>query len=493
MLGSLRQGIAVEDGTQLLIAGVVGVALGVSFAFFPATYIAITIVAFFIVVLAIRSPQYAIIAILFLQSTFLYGDSVPTLGIGDIHIWITDMIIIGLFGLIVVRLLVDRSYKIARSPIVIPLILFLIWVLFTSLRGYWYNGVDRGNMVMETRTIFYFSIALCVVSLVRFEKDFQFIIRWFYLFALVAAFVILVQYGLGVEVSLLTSGKIYSITTTGGEVVTRVQSTIGEGLVTVALIIKAIELFVGGLQARRFYDFLYCSILAASLVATFNRTNWIMVGVALLLAIFLVGSRERLRIFAWSILMVIFISLVIVTIIAIMPDSRPAGLINAGLGRFVTIFQGASYVDPQESTLIWRNFEYTYGIPQVIKNPIAGLGLGANYRPTLSLDYAEFAGERYSHNANLWIAMKTGLVGFALYLWFMITFVVHALKNWKMITPKPQQLFVLGSGLAVLVILFGQNLHPFSLQIGWIPVLSIAIGLSEIIILHNIAKMELNQ
>ena len=493
MLGSLRQGIAVEDSTQLLIAGVVGVALGVSFAFFPATYIAITIVAVFIVVLAIRSPQYAIISILFLQSTYLYGDSVPTLGVGDIHIWITDMIIIGLFGLIAVRLLVDRSYKISRSPIVIPLILFLIWVLFTSLRGYWYNGVIRGNMVIETRTLLYFSITLCVVALIRFEEDFKFIIRWFYFLALVAAIVILVQYGLGVEVSLLTSGKIYSITTTGGEVVTRVQSTIGEGLVTIALIIKAIELFVGGLQARRFYDFLYCSILAASLVATFNRTNWIMVGVALLLAIFLVGSRERLRIFAWSLLMVIFISLVIITIIAIMPDSRPAGLITAGLSRFSTIFQGASYVDPQESTLIWRNFEYTYGIPQLIKNPIAGIGLGADYRPTLSLDHPGFYGERYTHNANLWIAMKTGLVGFALYLWFMITFVVHTLKHWKLISSTPQRIFVLGSGLSILVCLFGQNIHPYSLQIGWIPVFSIAIGLSEKIIYYNIAKLGLKQ
>jgi O-antigen ligase len=490
MLGSLRQGIAVEDSTQLLIAGVVGVALGVSFAYFPATYVAISIVAFFIVILAIRSPQYVLVALLFLQSTFLTEASLPKLGVGGINIWITDMIIIGLFGLIAIRLLVDRSYRMLHSPITVPLVLFLIWALLTALRGYFYRGNIRGDVVIETRTVLYFAIALCTIYLIRFEKDIKFILSWFNILALTAAIFILVQYALGAEVTLLTSGKIYTITTTSGEAVTRVQSTIGEGLVTFALIIKTIILLIDRLHIRKSFDVVQWLILTASLATSFNRTNWIMVLVSVLIAVFMIGGKGRRRLLLWSMVLLSLLIILGVFIVTVMPDSSAATLIVAGLERFGSIFQQASYFDPKESTIIWRNFEYKYGLPQIADNPIAGIGLGGLYRPTLSVDYPGFSGERYSHNANLWIAMKTGLVGFSLYLWFMLAFVAHAFKFWKRIPSAPQRYFVLGSGLAVLVSLFGQNLHPLSLMIGWVPVFAIAIGLSESIILNFLAKTE---
>lgn len=489
--GSLRQGIAVEDGTQLLLAGVVGVALGLSFAYVPATYVAITIVALFILVVAIRSPQYALIVILFVLSTLFGPESFPRLSFGGIHIWITDLIIIGLFGLIAVRLLIDRSYKMLHSPITIPLILFLVWSLYTAMKGYYDHNSIRGDMVIETRIVLYNAIAICVMYLIRSEKNINILLKWFYFLSVVAAIMILVQFGLGVQVSFLTSGKIYSFATTGGPVVARVQGTVGEGLVTIALILKTITLFVDRLHIKKVYDLLQWLILAAGLICTFNRTHWIMVFVAILITMFLVGGKGRRQIFSWG-LIVIFVGLFLGTLAVVtQPNSRAASLITAGVGRVSTIFQESSYTDPKESTILWRSFEYKYGLPQIYKNPIFGIGLGSQYRPTLlNVDYVGFQGELYSHNSNLWIAMKTGLVGFLFFLWFSFAFIWHTLSKWRSIPSIPHRDFVLGSGIAVLVCLFGANIHPFWMTLEWIPVFAIIIGLSEAIILYYSAKTE---
>ncbi|NLF50752.1 MAG: O-antigen ligase family protein [Leptolinea sp.] len=489
--GSLRQGIAVEDSTQLLLAGVVGVLLGLAFAYVPATYIAIAMVALFVVILAIKSPQYAILAFLFIHSTFLSGDELPRLGVGGINIWITDMILVGLLALIAARLLVDHKFKIFRSPVIVPLLTFIIWVVFTTLRGYFYGGSSRWDMVIETRIALYYLLTFCCIYLIKRESEIKSLLRWFYLLAVVASVFVIIQFALGFQVSFLSSGKIYEFSSTGGPVVARVQGTVGEGLITFALVLKTITMFIEKFRVSKIYDLLQWLVIASALVTTFNRTHWLIVFISLLVAAFFVGRREKQRVYIWGMIVMIVVVGMSSFIVMYSPQSRAASLINAGLSRLLTLTQLAEYTDPEVSTVVWRNFEYEYGIPQVLKNPIMGIGLGARYRPTLEHDYPGFTGELYTHNSNLWIAMKTGLPGLFLYLWFSNAYVWHALKNWKLIKDIPQRGFVLGSGIGIFIALLGANLHPFGMTLEWVPVISIIIGLGEAIIYHQYCQMDI--
>jgi O-antigen ligase len=488
--GSLRQGIAVEDATQLLIAGVVGVLLGLLFAYIPATYVAIGISAIFLVILAIRSPQYALIVILIILSTVFPDGTFPRLNVGGIHIWITDLVILGLFGLIIIRLLAERDTKQFRSPIVLPLMLFLFWAFLTAIRGYYFHENSRNAVIIETRIALYYSIILCVMFLIRDEKNINNFLKWFYFLAVIASIMILVQFTLGYQVSFLNSGKIYAFSSNGGPEVTRVQGSVGEGLVTYALILKSITLFIDRMRSKSIVDLVQWMILAAGMIATFTRTTWIMIVMALVLAAFLVGRNERRRIIMWAIVAVGLLFIISVFTILLQPKSQFASLINAGVGRVSTIFQLKSYTSAQESTVVWRNFEYTYGIPEIYNNPIFGIGLGAQYRPTLSVDYVGFEGQLYTHNSNLWIAMKTGIVGFILYLWFSLTFAWHAIRNRKHITTPAHRGFVLGSALSIFLSLFAANIHPIGMTLEWIPVIAVVIGLSEAIILYYKKKSE---
>ncbi len=488
--GSLRQGIAVEDGTQLLLAGVVGIILGLTFAYLPAMYVAIAMGALFIVIIAIRSPQYALMAFLFIHSTFISGDALPRLGVGGINIWITDMILIGLVALIIARLLVDHKFKIFRSPVIVPLILFTIWVLFTSIRGYFYAGNSRWDMVIETRIALYYLLTFCTIYLIKREREIKFMLRWFYLLAVVAAVFVIIQFVLGFQVSFLSSGKIYEFSTTGGPVVARVQGTVGEGLITFALILKTITMFIEDFRVNKIYDLLQWLVIAAALVTTFNRTHWLMVFFSLMIAAIMVGRREKQRVYIWGMIVLVVVVSMSSFIVFYAPGSRAASLINAGVGRLLTLTQSAEYTDPEVSTIVWRNFEYEYGIPQILKNPITGIGLGGQYRPTLEHDYPGFTGELYTHNSNLWFAMKTGLVGLFVYLWFSLAFVWHAMRNWKLIKDIPQRGFVLGGGIGIFIALLGANLHPFGMTLEWVPVISLVIGLGESIIYHQYLQMD---
>ncbi|NPV87524.1 MAG: O-antigen ligase family protein [Anaerolineae bacterium] len=492
MQRSLRQGIDIEGRLQLLLAGLLGVILGFSFAYVPAVYVAVAVAVIFLVVLAIRSPQFAVLGILVLLSSVIAEEKLPRIGAGSFKIWITDLLIIGLMALIVIRLLADRTYKLFRSPVALPLVLFLLWVLLSSLRGYFFLGNSRNDVVIETRISLYYLTTFCVLYLIRSKPKIQFLLDSFYFLASIAALAMLAQYALGAQVPFLSSGKIYQFSEGGAPTVTRVQGTVGEGLVTTAFILKTVTMFIDRLRFRKVIDLAQWLVIGAGLLTTFNRTHWLMVLIALLITVALVRREERRRIILWGVVVIFLLISVSAFIVLLRPDGEAAQFIYAAAGRFVSVAAGDLYTNERTSSLLWRNFEYEYGIPQIYKHPLMGLGMGAQYRPVLAVDHKTFEGWTYSHNSNLWIAMKTGLVGFALYLWFFIAFIWHALMKWRAIPLVSHRGFVLGSALGCLVILIGANIHPFGMQLEWVPVISVIIGLSEAIIYSYRARKEGN-
>jgi O-antigen ligase len=98
-----------------------------------------------------------------------------------------------------------------------------------------------------------------------------------------------------------------------------------------------------------------------------------------------------------------------------------------------------------------RRIENEYAFAQIRKHPLLGIGLANDYRPQI---YGpEDTLNNYVHNAYLWLLTDMGFIGFLLYCWFYLRFLIRAATNWKKITDAFLQATVVGfliSGIALL-------------------------------------------
>lgn len=147
---------------------------------------------------------------------------------------------------------------------------------------------------------------------------------------------------------------------------------------------------------------------------SFARHSLLAVGVALIVALAVTPRRSRL--------LISIPTLVLVGILVIVPLAATGTFSSETATRQIDAFterviQGLSRSAFQKDLGIeLRRLETKYALETFRRNPVMGLGLGTNYRPTLPEVFDVFPdgiGETYIHNAYLWYLAKTGLVGTA--------------------------------------------------------------------------------
>lgn len=470
-----------SHSTQLLIAGITGAILGLLFYLMPPQYVALTVGVFALAVMAIRRPEYALMAILIMTSTVFPDTVFPLVNIGVGNLYITDLIIVALLVLIFMRWLVDRDFDLRSSPMNFSLIVFIGWSLFTAIRGYMMGQSELGRMIPELRIAIYYGIFFLMINLLREKKSIDFMLNWFFSLATIVAAVMIVQYVFGTDLPFL-AGRV-EVLATDQQGVTRITDTVGEGLITAAFMLKTVMLFIDKIRFRKWLDLLQWAVIGVGLIMTFNRTHWLMAVFVFGFSFLLSERQDRKKIIYWTLILIYLIPLLVGFVLAFAPNSGATEFVQATLGRFFSVVSPDSYRSESTSTLLWRNFEYEYGIPQMMSNPVFGIGMGALYRPYVAeIDHVNFDGRHYSHNGHLWIAMKTGLVGFFFWVWFGIAFVARGLKKWRLIKDLRYRGFVLGSTLVFLSIMFGTIAHPITMTLFWLPIITLMMGISEVLI-----------
>ena len=101
---------------------------------------------------------------------------------------------------------------------------------------------------------------------------------------------------------------------------------------------------------------------------------------------------------------------------------------NGVATRFDTLFNPDTL---GESSLAYRQVETEYALPQIASHPLIGLGLGANYRPLDNrIDFGVLAYDKlaYIHNGHLWMILKTGIIGYLFFIWFLFLFFATQFK-----------------------------------------------------------------
>ncbi len=122
--------------------------------------------------------------------------------------------------------------------------------------------------------------------------------------------------------------------------------------------------------------------------------------------------------------------------------------------RVVSISAGAS-----DTSINWRFGIWRSALDSWMDNPLWGTGLGRQI-PLELRDWKTFEEVRNLHNSPLAIMVQTGIIGFALFLAFLISLLKLSWNNLKKIDPELKP-YCFGIGAGVLVFLFASLFQPY--------------------------------
>lgn len=479
----LRQYLGLCDWpSQLIAACGTGVLLGIACLLFPPLWVAGALIGGALTLAVVKRPELALLAILLVASTVIPEERVPVINVGPGRLYITDLILMTLFGLIVLRWLAEPDFKLIHTPLDWPLLALYGAALLATLAALLWSSLEFSWAIPELRVITYYLILFIVTNLVRTDHQLVVLVRGLLLLATFVAVAMMVQFVLGDSVQLLP-GRVEALYTEGKRYgsIFRILPP-GGALILVAFITSTVVLVVDESKPMSVMRLSQWSLLGVAVILTFNRSFWVGVGLALSLLAYLVRGQDRRRLTKVC-LVVVLVAVAISVLIFSQPESRAAGLVDASLQRLGSLFSSKTYQAQQDSTLRWRDFEYKYALPQIASHPLIGLGLGARYRPFLpGIDYEGFDGRWYMHNAHLWMMLKSGLLGYLCLLWLSLAFLLRGFKYWRRIPNPLMKGSVLGFTLAYLGVLIGSIVNPMLMQWSWTPVIGLTMGLNEAVL-----------
>lgn len=142
------------------------------------------------------------------------------------------------------------------------------------------------------------------------------------------------------------------------------------------------------------------------------------------------------------------------------------------------VLEGLRYENATESPgNQWRVAEAKYALEETVRNPLLGIGIGSAYRPLLSdhpfgdLDY----GARFIHNLHLWYLAKTGVIGYLVFLVFMLWPVLAAARSVDL-SGRHRYAVDLALGVAIIGILVVDLFEPDLHRVGTAPLVSAILG-----------------
>ena len=471
-----------QNFLNLTIAALAGVAIALAALFLKPLVVVMLIVVLIGAVVLVLYPEFGFVGILVLLSSILSEEQIPTIEVGPLLVYATDLLVIALLAIMVIRLLVDSDFKLEKSPMTIPLLAFWGFALLSTILHLLSDEIVIGDGIQEMRIITYYMLFILFIHLIRDKKQLDRFLSLLFFLATITAAANLLQYVLGDSITFL-SGRVEEFTTAETQMadVTRITDNPGEGLITTAFIVLTIRLFLSQFKFNNLFHFIQWGIIGGAMLISFNRTHWAVAGISLVVTFFLTSPDQRKKILSWGLSLLWLVPLAFIPAL-LFPDSSYGELVNAALIRITSLFSSQAYTDPTESTIVWRAFEYRYGLPQIAEHPFFGLGMGADYRPYIeALDGYGSLGPHYTHNGHLWIAMKGGLLSWLSLMVFMVIFIVKGFLNWKKVKDPDMQSLALGFTLVAVSIIIASILHPIIMTLFWTPLLGIIFAINHVI------------
>jgi len=467
---------------ELVLAVGVGLLLGiVALRFSPL----LTLGAFVgagLVFAILKRPEIALLGILVTTSTIVFEGGLPAIpiGIGTLHI--PDILLLSSLGLIVLLLLVNPDFKIIRTPLDVPLLVFYSVALLSTLVAVFHSSVEFEEARRGIRGVTYYLTFFAVTNLVREEHQLRFLLKGMVLLATMVAVVMIAQLLVGESVHHML-GSVGTLTTADNEYygITRIVPP-GRSLLLVSFITVTAVLAINKLGPRRMLTFLQWILLGLGVLLTFLRSHWAVVAVAFFVLAYLNRGEVRRRLIAFGLVILVLSTTMILPIVFESPDSKVAKMVKGSFARLSTLGKKKTL---HEDSLQWRYVENEYALAQIKAHPLLGLGLGARYRPfDARLDYPgqKWDARGFIHNGHLWVLMTTGLTGYISLMWLSVAFLIRGFRYWRRISDPQMRGIVLGFTLAYLGVLIAAVVNCMFASRIWTPLIGIMMGVNEVAI-----------
>jgi hypothetical protein len=468
---------------QIGVAIGVGLLLGIACIWLPALWIVGLVIGIGLVFATIKRPEIGLLTILIATSSVIFEDQLPQFSMGGISLHIPDFLLLGMLGFIAVRWLVDARFKILRTPLDWPLLIFYGVTLVSTLIAIYHSSVNVETARRLIRVMTYYMTFFVVTNLVRERRQLSFLLNGLFLLATVVAAVMVAQYVLGRSVILLP-GRVEALNTQAvayGDV-TRILPP-GISIVLISFFTTFCILVLEKFKPIGWLKLLQFGLLGMGLLFSFLRSYWGVLLMVFSLLVLILKGHEWQKLINLG-MAFIFSAAMILTFTTIIQGSRVAVLLGAASDRLNTIFNAGTY-QGQDSSVVWRAIEDGYALRQISAHPLLGSGLGSLYRPfdpRLDKGGADLRG--FIHNGHFWILLDSGLMGYLAIMALSIIFLVRGLRYWRSIVNAQLRGVVLGFTLVYLAILVAAGVNSIFTDWYWTPVIGILMGINEVILLR---------
>ncbi len=433
----------------------------------------------------LRKPEIAFLGILIATSSIIYEDQLPRISVG-ISLHIADIALLGLFGIIIVRWLVEQDFKVVHTPLDWPLLIFFGITLISSFIALYQSSVAAEPVRRSIRVFSYYLTFFAVTNLVRERRQLNFLLNGLFLISTIVAVAMILQFILGDSVQLLP-GRVETLTTQGTayDDVTRILPP-GWSTVLVSFIVILCMLVLEKPSPLLWLKLLQLGLLGLALVLTFLRSYWAALIVVLSLLVYLFRGNDRVRFIRGGLIVTLSTTIILLSVFSF-PDSRATRLVSASIDRLSTLGNSETF-QGQDSSLNWRVIENEYAYSSIAEHPFIGLGMGVRYRPWDSrLDSRNpdgsvaIDGRSFIHNGHFRILLQSGFIGYLSLIWFSLVFLLRGFGNWQKIADNRMKATVLGFSLVYLAILIAAVANSTFMQWRWIPLIGIMAGFNEVI------------
>lgn len=430
-------------------------------------------------------PEIALLGILVVTSSLGFADRLPALSVG-ITLQIPDILLLGSLGCIAVLWLVVPGFRLVRTPLDRPLMIFFGVTLFSTLLAIAHSSVDVPHAIQGMRIFSYYLTFFIVTNLIREGRQLTFLVNGIFLLGTIVAAAMVAQYVLGGSVQLVLRqvGPVQSIQgSTFGEAV-RIAPP-GFAIVMVSFVAIFCIIVCEKFKPQGLLRFVQCGLLSMALLVTFFRSFWAALIVALFPATYLVRGTDRRRLIGWGVLALCPAVLVLLVVFAA-PNLPVSRLVDASWERLSTVASIETFTGG-DASYNFRRLENDYAFSAIAANPIIGLGLGASYRP-LDPRLDEFGPQgiidrtTFIHNSHLRILVQSGLVGYLSFVWLSLAFLLRGFSKWRNVPNDRMRALALGFTLVYAAVLVAAGANSIFMHAYWTPLLGIIIGINEVIL-----------
>jgi hypothetical protein len=463
---------------QIAVAGGAGLLLGVASLWASPLYMLVALAGGALLLATLKRPEIAVIGYLVLTSSLIAEKQNPGFGIAIGTMYATDVILLGAFVLIVVRLLAEPGFSIVRTPLNVPMISFMAVAAVSTVGGIVRSWVAFEDSLGEARSVASYLLFFVVVNLVRDERQLRWLGKGLCLLACAVAAMMAIQYAIGSSLTVVP-GRVESLRTEG-QVYAGVTRLIppGASLVTVMFTVTTVMVSMQRVKAMGAAKLFQWLLLGLGLLLTFFRSYWVTTGLSLLILALISSGHTRRRL-AMCCLVAALLVAPLFLFARMEAKSPPMELLQASADRLLSLGREETYAD-SDSSLRYRDIENKYALFQIASQPILGLGLGAAYRPFLiGRDWEGVRGTAFIHNGHLWLIVKTGLLGYLAFAWLSAVFLFRGFKYWRRVPKLWMRATVLGFTLAYLATLIISVVEPTLLYQSWTPVIGVMLGFNE--------------